>query len=288
MNSELKAKKMDQFEDCHPTERGEETKEELPVYGDVHTPEAIPAVRKESPLRMKPRAYNGTSSWREYKSHFERICRLNGWNTNRMDYLWVNLEGAALSYVESLPQTRVVDYETVCESLEERFGESQLAEVFRAELRGRRRKEGESLPALGQEIRRLVQYAYPGVGHDALEEIALERYREALGDREQRMSIRQGHSRTLEEAVKAATDMESWQLSEGSSEVRNVRAVGTDVKEEGDIEQLKEMVKKLLESMNRPRKPYYRSPGSSTACYRCGKDGHFARECRSGNDEQLH
>ena len=46
------------------------------------------------------------------------------------------------------------------------------------------------MPALGQEIRQLAQYP-------DMEPIAVERFREALEDREQRMSIRQGHADLL-------------------------------------------------------------------------------------------
>ena len=104
-----------------------------------------------SSMRVNPRPYNGTTSWKGYKSQFERVCRINRWtDEQKLDYLWVNLTGSALAYVENLTPGKTDSYHDLCDALDERFGDSQLAEVFKSELRTRRRKEGESLPALAR------------------------------------------------------------------------------------------------------------------------------------------
>ena len=87
---------------------------------------------------VKPKEYAGEESWRSYRSHFERVATLNRWKEEKLEYLWVNLTGAAL---------------------------------------------GESLPALRQEVRRLVSCAYPGFPLEAMEEIAVERFLDALDQR---------------------------------------------------------------------------------------------------------
>ena len=165
--------------------------------------------------RANPRLYDGKTTWREYHSHFQRVSRVNGWSdAQKMDFLWINLTGEALSYVENLTPEQTSSYAGLCQVLEGRFGDQQLSEVFKSELRSRRRKNGESLPALAQEISRLVQRAYPEIGRPGVEELAVEKFREALPDHGQRMAVFQSKAKTLDQAVKAALDTESWQISE--------------------------------------------------------------------------
>ena len=56
-----------------------------------------------SRTQVKPRGYDGTTTWRAYYNHFQRVIRINGWmEGQKLDLLWVNLTGEALSYTESL------------------------------------------------------------------------------------------------------------------------------------------------------------------------------------------
>ena len=170
-----------------------------------------------SRMRVTPRMYtgNGSTSWREYKGHFECVSQISGWrDEQKLDYLWVHLAEAALSYVETLAPERTDTYRGISAALEERFSDAQLAEVFKSELRSRRRRTEESLPALAQDINRLVQRAYPGMEHQAVEELAIERFREAIPEHEQCMAVFRSKAETLDQAVKAAIDAESWQISE--------------------------------------------------------------------------
>jgi hypothetical protein len=239
-------------------------------------------------IRAKAREFNGTGSWREYRSHFERVCRLNGWNGHRLDYLWINLSSTAAAYAENLPRRRTRTYRDLVQAMEDRFGDSKMADIYKAELRNKKRKEGESLPALGQEVRRLVQYAYPGVGLGGVEELAIERFRESLSSSEQRMSVHQAHPHTLEQAIQIAMDMEAWQLSEQrrSSVEKGVRFRG--VKEEKDDEsplsKVMDKMDSLLELMTK-RMSYNKDKKREFKCYSCGKPGHMARNCPSKERE---
>ena len=109
----------------------------------------------------------------------------------------MHLAEAALSYVETLAPEWTDTYRGISAALEERFGDAQLAEGFKSELRSRRRRTEESLPALAQDINRLVQRAYPGMEHQAMEELAIERFREAIPEHEQRMAVFRSKTETL-------------------------------------------------------------------------------------------
>ena len=276
-----------------------------PEVPQVDTPQfeinEVPVVRP-APMRVKARQFNGDTSWQEYHSHFERVCNLNGWHQHRLDYLWVNLTSTALAYAESLPYGTVRTYEQLRDALEQRFGDSQRAEVYKSELRSRQRKEGESLPALGQAVRQLVTHAYPGIGPRGSEELCIEKFREAITDSEQRMAVHRSHAHTLEEAIKAAMDMESWQISERRNKPHRVRAAGTETEAFGELTQRIASLEKLLEASSKAENNNVDGNRKPVTCFYCKKPGHIKRDCfkrardlaqatetkNEGNDPQLH
>ena len=51
-------------------------------------------------LTIRPREYNGETNWEDYFKYFERVCKLNRWQDEKLDYLWVSLVGPALEYAD--------------------------------------------------------------------------------------------------------------------------------------------------------------------------------------------
>jgi hypothetical protein len=60
----------------------------------------------------------------------------------------------------NLPLNAKQDFDELVRSLEERFSPSNQTELYRKQLRERRQKAAESLPELGQDVRRLTNLAY--------------------------------------------------------------------------------------------------------------------------------
>ena len=197
-------------------------------------------------------------------------------------------------------------YDRLVHALEERFGDQHLAEVYKSELRGRHRQKGESLLALAQDVRKLVQKAYPDIGRPGLEELVIEKFREALPDHDQRIAVYQSKARTLDQAVKAALDMESWQVSEArrsapthrlraavereEDEEDNVsaRAVRTGPHSQGAdlVATLNTMMETFLAKVasQEPAQTTEKLPGQR--CFYCQRPGHFQRDCKKRKAEE--
>ena len=267
---------------------------DFPSAQDVATPRPSRAGGVEGArMRIKPRNYNGETTWRDYRSHFDKVCVINGWAVDKLQYLWVHLEGTALSFVEGLPVTATTSYEVLCDALGARFGADRFAAVFKAELQQRKQRNGESLSALGQEMRRLVQRAYPSFTEVAMEEIAVEKFIDALEDSAMRLSIHQTHPTGLEQAVEHAMQLEAWNQAEKKKKVTGKEHVRS-VPEENEIAETLKVLAEEIRLLKEERKGKGNQQGQTRLCYACGKPGHFAKDCYSkkakatGNAPQLH
>ena len=101
-------------------------------------------------------------------------------------------------------------YEELVAKLRARFGAAGLHERFAAELRSRRRKNGESLAELHAEIKRVMALAYPDSAHSPLGQvIAMDHFIAALDNRELELKVRDRDPCDLEAAFKAAIRVET-------------------------------------------------------------------------------
>ena len=190
-----------------------------------------PRIRREGAggkPRVMPDHYNGQGSWEDYLIHFEMVAGINGWDEDtRCQYLAVSLRGTAQQVLGLLSVEQRRDYEAIREALNSRFGTARTTELFRAQLRSRSQKKEEDLPALAQDIRRLISRAYPDAGLEVQETLAKDQFMEALLDPEMRYKVYQGKPGTLNEAVTVAVEYEAFLKAEKqrTREKKHIRSV---------------------------------------------------------------
>jgi len=158
---------------------------------------------------------------------FNNAAEYNEWDRKaKLAHLHASLSGAAL---ELLREAGYITYDQLVTKLKDRFGTVGLEQRYRTELRCRRRKEGQSIRELAQEMRRLMLQAYPGESDSRLgQHTAMDAFINALADLEIQVKICDKELETLEDAVKAALWCESSRAaveSSVSSRQRSVRRI---------------------------------------------------------------
>ena len=88
-----------------------------------------------------------------------------------------------------------------------------MMERYRAELHGRRRKRGESVQSVYQDIRRLMSLAFPGHSGELFETICRDAFLQSLNDSALRVRVLDQHPQTLDEALTIVTRMEAYSES---------------------------------------------------------------------------
>jgi len=109
--------------------------------------------------RMLPDKYSGNSPVQSFIAQFESCAAYNEWNSKDKEaFLRWCLTGPATQILWDIPYGKVT-YEELMQRIIQRFGNQGQEEKFQSELRGRRRKRGEPLQHLYQDIRRLMALA---------------------------------------------------------------------------------------------------------------------------------
>ena len=83
-------------------------------------------------------------------------------------------------------------------------------ELHRAQLRERKQRAIDSLPELGQSIKRLTNLTYPTAPLDVRETLAKEYFIDALTDSDIRLRIKQARPATLNDAIRHAVELEAF------------------------------------------------------------------------------
>jgi hypothetical protein len=156
--------------------------------------------------------YRGDSCLETFLAKFENMSVYMRWTEeDRLFHLQASLDGAAGQILwDAGPQPST---QSVIRLLRTRFGNEHQAERFRAELRARRRKKGENLQVLYNDICRLLALAYPGPANATSTIVGRDAFIDALGNQTLRVRILEREPRTIEEAMNVACRLEAFDRS---------------------------------------------------------------------------
>ena len=164
---------------------------------------------------VKPERFDGTEDWNTYIKHFEWVAELNGWNEReKANFLTVSVTGTARQVLAGLPKERLLDYHDVVKVLQSRFDPTGRLELHRIQLKNRVRQPGETLSAVADDIRCLVDRVFVDIPADARDKLARDCFIDALADGEMRIRVIQMHTPTFNEAVEAAIELEAFTKAE--------------------------------------------------------------------------
>ena len=279
--------------------RGNPNKGWLGNYGSCNTGGQGNKVNFSRPKEIKPATFDGKSSWIDFRSHFDICAELNGWTEQEKGlHLAVSLRGSAQSILGNLHSNSKKDFTSLCRALEERFAPANQTELYRAQLRERRQKATETIPELGQDIRRLTNLAYSSAPIDVRETLAKEQFIDALFSSDMRLRIKQSRPRDLNEAICHAVELDAFnnaekRLHESTSFVRSahiedslrqVSGLETMVSEMNKaLAELRSEVNEIKAARNVLRStsdPVTKVSNTKVSCFFCKKEGHLKRQCR--------
>ena len=164
------------------------------------------------------------------------------------------------------------------QALVERFEPTNQEETYKAFLLTRVRKPEEGLQALQEDLMKFTRLAYPEADARTTDTLVLDRFLLCL-DPQLRQWVYQTQPQDLQQAVMTAVGAEAYLTTEQP----RMRAADATVNEHltsntDRLDRLATMVEQLLankaETVVKEKKKI-----TTTACFGCGQEGHFKREC---------
>ena len=227
---------------------------------------------------------------------------MNEWSdAQRLQWLRVRLTGRAQKAIQHLSVEVAESLEKTMKVLDERFEPASQKTLYQAEFQTRRKKRCEGWAEFADDLRTLADKGFPELQDEAREQLSLQIYLQQLEPSQVAFSVKQKRPKTLDEAVAATIEMESYlpraaQTTIAACEEEDEKATVAPVsyatsRLAGLVERLVERVESLelatkrnqqQQGMGYPSGRVDRRRESREfrrACWHCGQQGHFARRC---------
>ena len=122
---------------------------------------SLPTLVVKQPQLPKP--YNAQSSWKSFRDHFDRVCRVNDWTTltDKVQHLSLALEGPAAEVLKNVDETSTTAYDDIWALLARRFGQTDAPRDAMRRFDVRRQMDGESIPEFEAALRVLYREEWP-------------------------------------------------------------------------------------------------------------------------------
>ena len=154
--------------------------------------------------------YDGTTCFETFLARFETFAGYYNWQERDKRFnLSSSLDGAAAQILWD-PANKGASTDEIIQLLRNRFGNTNQAERFRAELRTRRRAPGETLQHLYTEVARLISLAYPGPTNNVTKIVARDSFLDALNNNPFRVRILEKEPPDIDTALNIAVRLEAF------------------------------------------------------------------------------
>ncbi len=191
--------------------------------------------RERVPI-LRPKEFDGKGSWTEFIRRFNTVALANNWSyVTKGDQLKNCLVGEAGSIVHRNPASICWTYDDVVAQVGAVFGPSKDHQFMLLEkLERRKRKRGEALHVLRDDICELVDMAYPSASAERRHAVCVERFIRALDNPKVVHKLLELDPKTLDEAFRAAKLEEAtWHaacsITQGAKSEASMRAVQLDL-----------------------------------------------------------
>ena len=234
---------------------------------------------------VKPTKYDGTSDLVDYLNHFDLCVKVNGWDAAEAGmYLGLSLTGPARRLLAGRKPATSEGYGDLRSALVERFEPTNQEETYKAILRTRERKSGEGLQALQEDLTKYTRLSYPEADSKTTDTLVLDKFLLCL-DPQLRQWVYQMQPKNLQSAVMIAVGAEAYLTSDAGGRQR-ARAADASVAEhlKASADRIQELTTAMAD-LTKKVDLGVQATGSKkkwtggTACFSCGKEGHYKREC---------
>ena len=151
-----------------------------------------------------PEFKGNRNSWHSYIIQFHTIMKMNNCNDSEVIVckLVEELRGTAHDYFESLPQELRLEFVTLCNLFEGRFGRQEVPPTMRSKLKCIVQRVEEPLAEFAERTLKVASKGYSGMTGQWVQVLAVDAFLMGCSDKRSALSAMNKEPQTVDEAVK--------------------------------------------------------------------------------------
>ena len=159
-----------------------------------------------------PETFSGTGSWEQWVYHFENVAAVNAWTEqNKLLWLKIRLTGRAQTAFQRLSPEARGNYTEAKKGLMEPFEPASRRDLYPAEFKTRSKKTSDGWAAYAEDLKALVEKAFPDMGEDGREQLALTKYMSQLDHPQVTFAV---NSRNLKAGMPPSVPLWKWRATQ--------------------------------------------------------------------------